>query len=38
MDNQLTIQMMKNLKFYTQTKHIDVQHHYICEQVALDKV
>ena len=38
MDNQLTIQMTKNLEFHAWTKHIDVQYHYICEQVATDKV
>ena len=38
MDNQSTIQMTKNPEFHTWTKHIDVQYHYICEQVATDKV
>ena len=38
MDNQLTIQMTKNPEFHAQTKHINVQYHYICEQVAVDKV
>ena len=38
MDNQSTIQMTKNLEFHAQTKHINVQYHYICEQVASDKV
>ncbi len=38
MDNQSTIQMTKNPEFHARTKHIDVQYHYICEQVAADKV
>ena len=38
MDNQSTIQMTKNPEFHARTKHIDVQYHYIREQVASDKV
>ena len=33
-NNQLSIQLIKNLKFHIKTKHIDVQYHYI--QKALD--
>ena len=28
-DNQSSIKLIKNLKFHTQTKHIDVQYHYV---------
>ena len=30
-NNQLSIHLVKNLKFHPQTKHIDVQYHYIQE-------
>ena len=30
-DNQLSIQLIKNLKFHIRMKHIDVQYHYIWE-------
>ena len=33
-DNQLSIQLIKNLKFYIRMKHINIQYHYIWE--ALD--
>ena len=32
-DNQGCIALAKNPKHHSRTKHIDVQHHFICEKV-----
>ena len=32
-DNQGCIALAKNPKHHSQTKHIDVEHHFICEKI-----
>ena len=33
-DNQSAIAMTKNLQFHGRAKHIDIKHHFICQQFA----
>lgn len=33
-NNQSSIALAYNPVFYSETKHIDIQHHYICDEVA----
>ena len=37
-DNQRAIALAKNSEFHAQIKHFDIQHHWVCEQVAEGKV
>ena len=37
-DNQASLDLVKNAEYHEQTKHIDVQHHYIRELVQDDYV
>jgi hypothetical protein len=37
-DNQGSIALAKNPKHYSRTKHIDVQHHFIGEKVAMEVI
>ena len=37
-DNQGSIALAHNPVFYSRTKHIDIQHHYICDEVACRKI
>ena len=37
-DNLRSIQLAKNLVFHAQTKHIEVQYHFVCEQVLSSEV
>lgn len=37
-DNQRSIALAHNHVFYLRTKHINIQHHYICDEVALKKI
>ena len=37
-DNQGTIELAKDNKFYTRTKHIDLCYHFVCEAVEDGKI
>lgn len=37
-DNQGSIALVHNLVFHAQTKHIDIQNHYICDKVTIRKI
>ena len=37
-DNQGSIALAHNRVFYSRTKHIDIQHNYICDEVASKKI
>lgn len=37
-DNQDSIALAYNLVFHSKTKHIDIQHHYIYNKVATQKI
>ena len=37
-DNQASLNLVKNAEYHKQTKHIDVQHHYIRELVQDDYI
>lgn len=37
-DNQGSLVLAHNPVFYAKTKHIDIQHHYICDKVAAKKI
>ena len=32
-DNRAVIELMKDSKFHTCTKHIDIKHHYVCDMI-----
>ncbi len=34
-DNQSSIKLVKNLVYHARTKHIEIEHHYIRERVAI---
>jgi hypothetical protein len=36
-DNRQTIMLLVNLKFHSQDKHIDIQYHFISEQVEMNE-
>lgn len=37
-DNQGSIALAHNLVFHAQTKHIDMQYHYICDEVVIKRI
>ena len=37
-DNQSSIALAYNPVFHSRTKHIDIQHHYICDEVAAQRI
>jgi len=37
-DNQGMIQLAQNAMYHVRTKHIDVQHHFICQAIALGHI
>lgn len=37
-DNQGSIALAHNPVFHSRTKHIDIQHHYICDEVAAQRI
>ncbi len=37
-DNQGSIALAHNTVFHAQTKHIDIQHHYICDKVTAGRI
>lgn len=37
-NNQGSIALAHNAVFYSRTKHIDIQHHYICNKVASKRI
>ena len=37
-DNQASLNLVKNAEYHKQTKHIDIQHHYIRELVQDDYI
>ena len=37
-DNQSSISLANNSVLHTRTKHIDIQHHYICDELASGRI
>ena len=37
-DNQASLDLVKNMEYHNQTKHIDIQHHYVRELVQDDYI